>query len=100
MKLKNAYYYIICLVSLFVLLWGVVDLAGAGIGLATARSPMIASEPSAESPSAASAPDASMDIYYQKKLMVNSLQEFHYHLKKSHFLLRKLYKWRKQWQNY
>ena len=75
MKLKNAYYFIICLVSLFVLSWGIVDLAGAGIGLATARSPMIAAEPSAEPLSSASAPDASMDIFYQKKMLYERLSD-------------------------
>ena len=70
MDLKKAYYYIICLASLLALLWGVVDLAGAGIGLATTRVSAPAGQMQIIPDTAA---DQSLDIYYQRRVMNDRL---------------------------
>ena len=67
MDLKKAYYYIICLVALFVLMWGAVDLASAGIGLATAKEPGITALEKEGG--------ASVDIYYQKRMLYDRLTD-------------------------
>jgi hypothetical protein len=69
MDFKKAYYYVICLAALFVLMWGVVDLASASIGLSTARLPstsMGGSSPEKES-------EPTLDIYYQRKMLYDRL---------------------------
>jgi hypothetical protein len=71
MDLKKIYYYIICLVALFVLFWGLVDLAGAVAGLSTARL-----SPSIEQPipGASETPaEQSLDMYYQRKMFGDRL---------------------------
>jgi hypothetical protein len=72
MDLKKAYYYIICLVALFVFFWGIVDLSGSVIGLSTAR-PLGASLEQAAPP--ASESDQSLDVYYQKKMLYDRLSD-------------------------
>ena len=71
MDLKKAYYYIICLVALFVFFWGIVDLSGSIIGLSTAR-PIGASLEQAVPPSSE---DQSLDVYYQKKMLYDRLSD-------------------------
>jgi len=72
MDLKKGYYYIICLISLFVLMWGLVDLASASIGLAAARASTATFEmqtaPEKES-------EPSLDTYYQKKMLYDRLSD-------------------------
>ena len=73
MDLKKAYYYIICLVALFVLFWGLVDLSGALVGLSTSRlSPSLDQPPpgTAETPS-----EQSLDMYYQRKMLSDRLAD-------------------------
>jgi len=72
MDLKKAYYYVICLVALFVLFWGVVDLSGSIVGLSTAR-PVGASL--GQGMPAAPESDQSLDIYYQKKMLYDRLSD-------------------------
>lgn len=67
MDLKKAYYYIICLVSLFVLMWGIADLASASVGLAMARIPAPVTLEKESEPS--------LDIYYQKKMLYDRLAD-------------------------
>jgi len=70
MELKKAYYYIICLASLFVLFWGVVDLSGSAVGLVVAKGPSI----SVDQPSAL-ASEQTLDVYYQKKMLYDRLSD-------------------------
>lgn len=70
MDLKKIYYYIICLVSLFVLLWGVVDLAGSLAGLSTAK---VAAPFEQTALSQDNASEQSLDIYYQRKMFNDRL---------------------------
>ena len=70
MDLKKAYYYIICLTALFVLFWGVVDLASSSVGLIGLRggSPSI-SLPPATDQVAPDKGDQLFDTYYQQKML-------------------------------
>jgi len=69
MDLKKIYYYIICLVSLFILLWGVVDLAGSLVGLSTAKT---VGQPALSQDNAS---EQSLDIYYQRKIFNDRLTD-------------------------
>lgn len=66
MNLKKFYYYIICLAALFVLMWGMVDLAAASLGAVTGRTP---------TPMAEKETEASIDLYYQKKILYDRLTD-------------------------
>jgi hypothetical protein len=71
--LKRTYYYIICLVSFFVLMWGVVDLIGAGIslvGLKSSGASMSAPMDASVSPEKG---DQFFDTYYQAKMSYDRL---------------------------
>lgn len=69
---KKIYYYVICLAALFVLLWGIVDFAGAGVGLFLNR-PGATVADSASSFDKDSAP--SLEMYYQKKILYDRLSD-------------------------
>jgi len=71
MDLKKLYYYIICLVSLFVFAMGAVDLTSSGIGLFTTR--FSASSIEAIPPTGESEPG--LDLYYQKKMLYDRLSD-------------------------
>lgn len=72
MDLKKAYYYIICLVALFVLFWGAVDLTSATAGLSMSKSSV-----SLDSMSPTPAPEGEqpLDVYYQKKMLYDRLSD-------------------------
>ena len=72
MELKKAYYYIICLASLLVLLWGAVDLAGSVIGLVTTRPSAAANQMQAMPDSTA---DQNLDVYYQRRMLGDRLTD-------------------------
>lgn len=72
MDLKKAYYYIICLAALFVLAWGVVDLASATTGLVMNRSSSVSLEqPGPAAPEKQS--DTYLEMYYQKRMLYDRL---------------------------
>ncbi|MBN3033123.1 MAG: hypothetical protein JW873_03415 [Candidatus Saganbacteria bacterium] len=72
MNLQRAYYYIICLVALFVLFWGLVDLSGATVGLVMTRGTAF----SVNQPAAPFADnEQSLDVYYQKKMLYDRLSD-------------------------
>ena len=68
-SLKKAYYYIICLISFFVLMWGVVDLLSSSTGLVGLQQTTIA--PTADQPESLSGEKGEQyfDAYYQKKML-------------------------------
>lgn len=72
MEIKKAYYYIICLAALLVLLWGAIDLTSSLLGLAGSRPsvPLIA----APAPNLGEG-EQYMDIYYQKKMLYDRLTD-------------------------
>ena len=69
---KKVYYYVICAMAFFVLMWGAVDLASSSIGWLNVRSAKqaISSMPSPDSISPEMA-DQLLDGYYQKKMIVD-----------------------------
>lgn len=72
MDFRKAYYYIICLASLLVLLWGVVDFAGAGVGLMFNRpAPTVADSIGSFEKDAS----PSIELYYQKKVLYDRLAD-------------------------
>lgn len=70
MDLKRTYYYIICLVSLFILFWGVVDLSGAAVGLSMAKTAAVSLS---QSPTIGE--EQTLDVYYQKKMLFDRLSD-------------------------
>lgn len=73
-SLKKIYYYVICLVSFFVLMWGVVDLAGSAVGLVGLRENVssISLPPAADQMSPEKG-DQLFDAYYQQKMLSDRL---------------------------
>jgi len=72
MDLKKIYYYLICLVSLFIFFWGLVDLSGTVAGFSSAKTAYIMDQPS-DAPSGGS--EQSLDMYYQKKMLNDRLAD-------------------------
>ena len=68
-NLKKAYYYIICLISFFVLMWGVVDLLSSSTGLVGIQQTTVA--PPTDQPESLSVDKGEQyfDAYYQKKML-------------------------------
>ena len=67
---KKIYYYVICVMTFFVLLWGAIDLASSSIGLINLhRSAQNISLPSDESPLPPEKGDQTFDFYYQDKML-------------------------------
>ena len=70
LELKKIYYYVICVMAFFVLMWGVVDLGSSSVGLMNLRG----SAPSFSLPSETPmmGPDKGeqfFDAYYQNKML-------------------------------
>lgn len=74
MDLKKAYYYIICLASLFILMWGLVDLASVSVGLISARVPSVSLEQTAPAAPGKEG-EPFLDIYYQRKMLYDRLSD-------------------------
>ena len=72
MDLKKTYYYIICLVSLFVLLWGVVDLTSATVGLTMNNPAAVSLERATDTPVDQNG-EPMMEMFYQKKMLYDRL---------------------------
>jgi len=70
MDLKKAYYYVICLAALFILAWGVVDLANAASGLLMNRSSSAQLEQQIPSEKEG---EPYLEMYYQKKMLYDRL---------------------------
>ncbi|MBI5399641.1 hypothetical protein HZB07_03380 [Candidatus Saganbacteria bacterium] len=71
--LKRVYYYIICLVSFFVLMWGIVDLTSATTSFLGLRSSSGLNAPNAENSSSPDKSDQFFDAYYQTKMLYDRL---------------------------
>ncbi|NQT29462.1 MAG: hypothetical protein HQ596_02710, partial [Candidatus Saganbacteria bacterium] len=70
LDLKRVYYYVICVMAFFVLMWGVVDLTSSSIGLFNLRGQEPAfSESIEEVPIASEKGEQFFDTYYQKKML-------------------------------
>ena len=64
---KKLYYYIICLITFFVLMWGMVDLVSASMSLATFKVlPVISAEKEI---------DPNFEAYYQKRMSLDRIMD-------------------------
>ncbi len=74
LDLKRVYYYVICLMAFFVLMWGVVDLASSSIGLINIKTATASlSAPSEEAPLPSEKGEQFFDAYYQSKMLYDRL---------------------------
>lgn len=74
LDLKKVYYYVICLMAFFVLMWGLVDVVSSSAGLLNIGAVSVSL--SAPAPDAALSPEkgeALFDSYYQKKMLLDRL---------------------------
>ena len=72
LDLKKVYYYAICLMAFFVLMWGLVDVVSSSAGLLNIGAASLSL--SAPAPDAAISPEkgeALFDSYYQKKMLLD-----------------------------
>jgi len=69
---KLLYYYVICVIAFFVLLWGAIDLAGSSIGIVSLRPAASFSVPQSEELSPpADKGDQYVEAYYQKRMFLD-----------------------------
>jgi hypothetical protein len=74
LDLKKVYYYAICVIAFFVLMWGTIDLVSSSAGLLNIRGvwPMF-SALSEEAPITSEKGEQFFDIYYQRKMLLDRL---------------------------
>jgi len=70
LDMKKAYYYVICAMAFFILMWGTVDLISTSVGIYFIKS----ATPSLSAPAGESLPSAEkseqfFDAYYQRKML-------------------------------
>lgn len=75
MDYKKVYYYLICLVALFVLFWGLVDLSGAAVGLTMIKNPSITLDQAGPMGSSDKASEQYLDLFYQRKMLFDRLSD-------------------------
>ena len=71
LDMKKAYYYIICIMAFFVLMWGTVDLISTSVGIYAINKDSAPSFvlPEAEGADVAEKNEQFFDAYYQKKML-------------------------------
>lgn len=67
--LKRLYYYVICIMAFFVLMWGVVDLASTSLGIYNLRSAPAISMSTEEGSMMPDKSEQFFDTYYQQKML-------------------------------
>jgi hypothetical protein len=73
---KKIYYYVICVMAFFVLMWGAIDLTSSSIGLVSVNSSSSSLTVPREEAGEVSPPekgDQLFDVYYQKKMLQDRL---------------------------
>ncbi|MFH1826470.1 MAG: hypothetical protein ABH823_04180 [bacterium] len=68
---KKLYYYVICVMAFFVLMWGAVDLVSSSIGLVQVQSTQ--AEYTNDKPVSAGDGEQIFDSYYQRKMLQDRL---------------------------
>jgi hypothetical protein len=63
---KRIYYYAVCGIAFFMLMWGAVDLASTSIGFIGLRNPVAVAVPEDKA-------DQAFDLFYQKKMLTDRL---------------------------
>ncbi|MFH1347410.1 MAG: hypothetical protein ABIH22_01840 [Candidatus Margulisiibacteriota bacterium] len=70
LDLRRVYYYVICTMAFFILMWGAVDLASSSIGIYNLRGArQTISAPAGEMPIAPEKGEQFFDTYYQGKML-------------------------------
>lgn len=73
-EIKKVYYYVICAMAFFVLMWGTVDLASSSLGLFSLQGSLPSlSAPPGEAPMSSEKGEQFFDAYYQKKMLQDRL---------------------------
>jgi hypothetical protein len=78
-SVKKVYYYVICATTLFILLWGAIDVASAALSLTAFKGPTTGMDMSAGGPQSGMAGDARaaaepmMDEYYQSRMAMDRM---------------------------
>lgn len=71
---KKIYYYFVCIITLFVLMWGTVDIISSMLSITIFKPPSVSLEPSSGPQSASvgegkgGAPESFFDEYYQSRM--------------------------------
>jgi len=78
LTIKKVYYYVVCLVTLFVLMWGMVDVVSSILSLTVFKSPTIGMEAPMGQQGGAGAAEGqaggpSFDEYYQGRMAVDRI---------------------------
>ncbi len=73
LDMKKAYYYVICVMAFFVLMWGVVDATSSSIGLYAIKNIPPALSSTSEGTPPAEKSDQFFDAYYQRKMLYDRL---------------------------
>ncbi|MFC1571726.1 hypothetical protein ACFL31_04155 [Candidatus Margulisiibacteriota bacterium] len=73
LDLKRVYYYVICAIAFFILIWGTVDLVSSSIGLINLRGATTVSAPQGEAPMPTEKGDQFFDSYYQTRMLYERL---------------------------
>ncbi len=75
MDVKKIYYYIICLITLFVLMWGVVDMVSATFSLYLFKSPSVSLESlgGAGAGGEIKGAEPSIEEYYQRRMVFDRI---------------------------
>lgn len=69
LDLKRIYYYVICVMAFFVLMWGVVDLTSSSLGIYNLQNTPMISMPAEDSSLAPDKSEQFFDTYYQQKML-------------------------------
>jgi len=74
LDLKRVYYYVICVMAFFVLMWGVVDLGSSAVSLLSVKlSNTTVDLPAGEAPATTEKGEQFFDTYYQSKMLTDRL---------------------------
>jgi hypothetical protein len=74
LDVKRIYYYAVCVMAFFVLMWGTVDLASSSIGLFSIKGSFSSfTTPAGEAPLASEKGEQFFDAYYQRKMLFDRL---------------------------
>lgn len=71
LELKKVYYYAICIMTFFVLMWGTVDLVSSSAGLLNIGAASSLTAPPGEGMGPSEKGEQLFDSYYQKKMLLD-----------------------------
>jgi hypothetical protein len=73
-SVKKVYYYVICSITLFILLWGAVDVVSSALSITVFKGPSIGLDmPGTQGGDGKSAAEPMMDEYYQGRMAMDKI---------------------------